>query len=386
MLGGTMRGHGEGTIVKRADGRWEARISLDNGKRRSLYGRTRQEVKQKLIRALKEYEDGLPLPSQRQTVEQYLKSWLRDVAKQRVKLSTFQGYEQLLTRHAIPVIGKRPLAKLSPQDVQALYNATLSAGLKPQTVLNLHRTLNSALKQAVRWNLVARNVCELVDPPRVVREEVKPLDTKQASRFLLAAADDPLEALFVLALTTGMRQGELLALKWSDVDLEGGTLQVRRSVRRLKGHGFVEGEPKSKQSRRGLTLHPIAVAALARHRERQAFARRAAAADWEDRDLVFTNRVGGYIEVGNMRRRSYWPLLKRAGLARTVRFHDLRHTVASLMIEMDENLKVIQEQLGHADIATTANVYGHLSARKKREAALRLGELLAAGATSSGAV
>jgi integrase len=171
-----MRGHGEGTIVKRSDGRWEARISLDDGKRRSLYGRTRQEVKQRLLKALKDYDDGLPLPSQRQTVEQYLKSWLRDLATSRVKLSTFQGYEELLTRHAIPVIGKRPLAKLSPQHLQALYNAKLNAGLKPQTVLNLHRTLNSAFKQAVRWNLVARNVCELVDPPRVVREEVQPLD------------------------------------------------------------------------------------------------------------------------------------------------------------------------------------------------------------------
>jgi integrase len=235
-------------------------------------------VKQKLINALKDHDDGLPLPSQRQTLEQYLKSWLRDVAKPRIKLSTFQGYEELLTRHAIPIIGKRFQARLSPQDIQALYNAKLNAGLKPQTVFSVRWTLKSALKQAVRWNLVARNVCELVDPPRVVREEVQPLDTNQASRFLQAAAGDPLEALFVPALTTGMRQGELLALKWADVDLEGGTLQVQWSVRRFKGHGFVEGEPK-RQSRRGLTLHLIVVTALSRHHERQAFARRSVADD-----------------------------------------------------------------------------------------------------------
>jgi integrase len=255
----------------------------------------------------------------------------------------------------------------------------LNAGLKPQTVLNLHRTLHSALKQAVRWHLLIRNPTELVDPPRVRRREVVPLDAEQARRLLKAAEGDRFEALYVIALTTGMRLGELLALKWADVDLKAGTLQVRRSVRRLPKRGFVEERPKSETSRRGLTLPPAALVALERHRERQVFERKAASTAWNDLGLVFCNTVGGYVEVGNLKRRSYWPILDRAGLPRSTRLHDLRHTVASLMLDLDENLKVVQEQLGHADISTTANIYGHLSARKKREAALRLGALLSAG-------
>jgi integrase len=161
-----------------------------------------------------------------------------------------------------------------------------------------------------------------------------------------------------------------------DINFKPGTLQVRRAIRRMKGKGFVESDPKSKQSRRGLTIAPEAVAALEQHCERQTFARKAAGPAWTDHGYVFANSVGGPLEPGNLMRRSFWPRLDRAGLPRTLRFRDIRHTVASLMLKLDE--KVIQGQLGHAGIATTANVYSHLSAKKKRDAALRLGSLLAA--------
>jgi integrase len=251
----------------------------------------------------------------------------------------------------------------------------LAAGLSPQAVTNLHRVLHRALEHAVRWNLVSRNICDRVDPPRVARHEIQPLHVEQARAFLAAVQGDPLEALYVLALTTGMRQGEPLGLKWSDVDLEAATLQVRRSLQRVRGQQFVEVEPKSARSRRGIDLSLLAVSALSRHRARQLEARTAAGQGWADLDLVFCNGVGRPLEAGNMKRRSFWPILERAGLPR-IRFHDLRQSAASLLLALGEHPKIVQELLGHSQIGLTMDTYSHLAPRLQRAAIDRLDTLL----------
>ena len=373
------RGHGEGTIYEQ-DGRWRAVVDLgfENGKRKRKYlsGKTKREVLQKLAQKQQAHAQGLPLPAERQTVGPYLERWLSDVAEPSVRLSTFVRYRELLRLHAIPVIGSRPLTKLSPQDVQALYSQKLREGLSAQTVVHIHRVLHRALVQAVRWNLVARNVCDLVDPPRVSRREVRPLDAEQSRRFLTAAESDPFHALYVLAITTGMRQGELLGLRWSDLDLEAGALSVRRTAGRVRNLGIREDGPKTEKGRRSIRLTRAAVAALRANRVRQNEERLRAGGAWQDRDLVFPNAIGGPFNSLTLLRRFY-RLLDSASLPR-VRFHDLRHGTASLLLALGEHPKVVQELLGHSTIGITMDLYSHVAPSLQEATIERLGRLLEA--------
>jgi integrase len=381
-MAGKRRGHGEGSIYQDAQERWRAVVDLGwvNGKRDRKYlsGKTRREVQQKLTAALRDQQQGLPLAPERQTIERFLLSWLDDVAQPSVRPRVFIRYRELLTLHAIPTLGKRPLTKLQPQEVNSLYAKKRSEGLSAQTVTHLHRVLHRALSYAVRWNLVPRNVCDLVDPPRVTRPEGQWLNPEQARCLLAAASGDALEALYVLALTTGMRQSELLGLKWGDVDLRSGALQVRRALQRVPGRGFVEAEPKSAKSRRYITLTPLGIDALRNHRARQNEQRLAAGPLWEDRDLVFCNSTGRPLEHGNLLRRSYQPLLGRARLPK-VRFHDLRHSTASLLGSLGVPAKVIQEIMGHSQIGVTMDVYSHTMPGMQADAMARLNDLLQAG-------
>jgi len=373
----TRRGHGEGTIAKRADGRWVGAVSLQDGKRKWFYAKTRRDVQEKLIAALRDKHQGLPLAlGPRQTLGQFLAHWLQAVAQPKLRPRTLARYRELIMIHIIPTLGKRPLQKIAPQDLQHLYAAKLRDNLSPRTVGHIHRLLHHALQHAVRWNLVARNVCDLVDPPRVAKQEIQVLSSEHAKMLLAAAQGNPLEALYVLALTTGMRQGELFGLKWQDLDLAAATVQVRRSLARLKGRGFVELEPKTARSRRSILLTPLAVSALRRHRSRQLEARLQASSDWEDLDLVFCNALGRPLEPTNVARRSFRPLLERAGLPR-IRFHDLRHSAATLLLSLGTHPKIVQEMLGHSQIALTMDTYSHAMPTMQADAVARLGELLA---------
>ena len=333
------RGNNEGTICQRTDGRWTAAITLDGGKRRFLYGRTRKVVQEKLKAATRAIDDGLPVRSDRQKLGQFLERWLREVAEPTVRQSTYTRYRELLTIHVIPTLGHLPLAKLSPQDLNGLYGK-LSQNLAPRTVGHVHRVLHRALRDALHWQLVDRNAADAVSPPKVPREEMQVLDPEQARVLLGAAAGDPLEALYVLALTTGARQGEILALKWSDFDSDTGRLTIQRTVRWVNGQGSVEGEPKSKRSRRSLSLTPMAIAALRDHRARQ-MEQRLRAVAWEDNNLIFCNVVGRHIEATNLLWRSFRPLRERAGLPKKLRFHDLRHSAATLLLLQGVNVKVV---------------------------------------------
>ena len=215
------RANHEGTIYKRQDGRWVASLTLPGGKRKSFYGRTRQEVAQKLTVGLKARLDGVPLPSERLTVGRYLQEWVQ-TTKVRVRFTTWQRYEQLLRRYAIPQLGVLPLTRLEPHHLQQLYTHCLNNGLAPRTTRQVHIVLGGAIRQAVKQGLVTRNVVTLVDPPRVPHHDICPLSTEQARTLLRTSQGQRLEALYVLALTTGMRLGELLALRWQDLDLEVG--------------------------------------------------------------------------------------------------------------------------------------------------------------------
>jgi integrase len=269
--------------------------------------------------------------------------------------------------HLIPRLGKIPLSKLRPQHVQALYSTKLEEGLSPTTVRHLHAALHRALDSALRLGLVQRNVSEMVDPPRMHHREMTALSAEQARALLNAAAGNRLEALYVLALTTGMRQGELLALKWRDIDLNEGTLQVRASLQRTRG-GFVFAEPKTSRSRRHLALPIVAIEALRKHRARQAEESLRLGEMWEDLDLVFPNTLGRPLDGINLLKYWFFPLLKKAGLPR-MRFHDLRHTAATLLLSRGINPKVVSEVLGHAQVSITLDVYSHVTPHMQQMAA-----------------
>jgi integrase len=351
------RCQGEGSIYRRSDGRWAAVVDLgwQAGKRRRkfLYGRTRVEVARKLAVALKARQEGQVFADERTTVEQFLRAWLRTVAPS-LRPRTWTRYEQLIRKHAIPYVGKLRLTKLDARHLEELYADRVRSGLSKTTVLQLHRILHHALRDATRWNLLSRNVSELVTPPHKARHDFATLSPEQARRFLDAAKGDRLEALYVLALTTGMREGELFGLRWADVNFDAGALHLLKQL-------------KTSTSRRQVLLVDVATEALLAHRSRQDEERGQLGAAWDDQDLVFPNTVGRPLHPRNFLRRSFYPLLDRAGLPR-IRFHDLRHSAATLLLGLGIHPKIVSELLGHSQVGITLDLYSHVTATMQQEA------------------
>ena len=367
------RANGEGSIYPRTDGRWEGYISIGGLKRQFFLGRTHGEVKAKLDVARKAKLDGVPTKFERKRFSDFIDDWLASVQSS-LKARTWTRYEQLIRVHAKPAIGKLQLEKITPQHVQRLYAKMLENGSAEATVLQLHAVLHKAFKQAVRWDLVGRNVLDAVVRPKRQRQEMKTFSPEQARRFLEAAHGDRYEALFVLALTTGMRQGELLALGWDDIDLDNGVVHLQRSVQRTKA-GFQVTDPKTRGSRRQIELAAIATRALEAHRVNQTAERLLTGSGWKDEGLVFATKTGGYVDASHVLRHCFYPLLDRASLPR-IRFHDLRHTAATLMMAQGTHPKVVSEMLGHSTIAITMDLYSHVSPTMQQNAVAALDSLL----------
>ena len=380
------RGPNEGTIRKRADGRWEARVLVTepDGQRarRSLLGRSRSAVAERMREALRAESAGIPLPTERLTLGAYLDQWLTDAVRPRVRPRTFQSYAGIVRVHLAPGLGQVPLARLSPQQVQAFLNAKSAGGLSPRSVAICRAVLRQALGQAERWGLVARNVAKLAEPPRVPRREVRPLTPEQAHVFLRAIHADRLEALYLVGLGVGLRQGEILGLAWGDVDLEAGTLTVRHALQRVDGH-LVLVEPKSATSHRTVALPMLVLDALRAHQARQSLERQAAGARWhaDQRDLVFRTSIGTPLDGITVTRR-FQALLRSAGLPHQ-RFHDLRHACASLLLTQGVAPRVVMETLGHSQIGLTMNTYSHVVPALGRDAAERMDALLTTGTANA---
>jgi integrase len=267
------RGNGEGSITRhKKSGLYMARYTAQTStgpKRMTIYGKKREDVAEKLAKALSDRANGLNFGDENVSVGEFITRWLEDSAKGNLAPRTYHNYRLQLRRHIVPALGKIKLKGLSPAHVQGLYAAKLRAGMKPSSVRYIHAVLHRSLEQAVRWNMLPRNPAASVDPPKVRHEEIIPLDANQARIFLEAAKGDRFEALYVLSLTVGLRMGEALGLRWSDIDLGAGTLRVNRQLQRIRdGGGLVFSEPKS-ASRRTVDLPQRAVEALRNHRKRQ---------------------------------------------------------------------------------------------------------------------
>jgi len=373
-----MPAKGDG-ITKRKDGRYMARYTVqtpDGPKRKLIYGRKYKEVEKKLDEARGDAARGIVYDDENVTVGDYLDRWLSDCVRGTVRESTFSRDQYLIRNHIKPGLGRLKLANLNAMHLQRLYRDRLDSGLSGSTVQKVHHALHKALSQAVRWNLIPRNPAGAVKAPATSAKEMHPLSAHEAQRLLEAARDDRLEAVYVLALHTGMRRGELLGLKWEDVDLEGSIVRVSRTLARTEnGKRLALWEPKTKKSRRTVRLTPRAVEVLRRHRARQAEEKLKAGSVYQDQGLVFAGKAGNLINPSNLRQRSFAPLLKRAGLPR-ITFHDLRHTCASLLFQKNVHPKIVQELLGHASVAITLDTYSHMLPGMGGEAADAMGEAL----------
>ena len=380
------RGNNEGSIYRRKDGRWVGQYTIQTAKGPKLqyvYAKTRKEAAEKLTRAMADRDAGLVFEDKKLTLGQYLDRWLRDSVLGSVKPVTFENYEQLVRVHIVPALGRIKLKTLSPAHLQGFYRERLDSGLSTRTVQYLHALLHKALKQALRWDLVPRNVATAVDPPRVHREEMQPLSPTQVRTFLEAAREDRLEALYVLAVHCGLRQGELLGLRWEDIDLEAGTLQVRRTLTAAKGdRAFTT--PKTVKSRRNVRLTSGAIDALIRHHQRQLEEREHLAGLWQDQGLVFTSGVGTPINRHNLLHRSFKPLLEKVGLPHSVRFHDLRHTCATLLLSKGIHPKLVQELLGHSNVSITLDTYSHILPGMGNQAANAMEDTLSSPTDAEG--
>ncbi len=358
------RGNGEGSISRRRAGGWMAQYvvhTAEGRKRKTIYGKTRKEVAEKLAKATTDRDGGLVFDAGTLTVGEYVDRWLSDSVRDTVRQRTYERYEQITRLHIKPTLGRIKLKTLTPANVRALYREKLDAGLSARTVQYVHVTLHKALGQAVADGLVPRNASEAVKAPRPSKKEIRPLSNEQACAFLrmTAEAGDRFEALYVLAVHCGLRAGELLALRWEDVDLEAGTLAVRRSLSETREKGHIFEAPKNGKGR-NIKLTVGATEALKRHRKRQREERIRLAGLYENHGLVFPNRTGKTMNIKNLTVRSFKPLLKRAGLPETVRLHDLRHTCATVLLSRGVHPKLVQELLGHKSISITLDTYSHV--------------------------
>jgi integrase len=290
------------------------------------------------------------------TVGEYLDSWLSDSVRGTVRPSTFERHEGIIRLHIKPSLGRVGLKKLTPAHVRGLHREKLDAGLAPATVRKIHSTLHKALSQAVSDGIVPRNAAD-VKAPRPTPEEMQPLSEAEARAFLDTARGDRFEPLYMLAISTGLRRGELLGLRWKDVDLERGTLRVGRALVREAGR-HVLGETKTRRGRRQINLTPRAVSTLKAHCKKQLEEKIKLTGLHRDHGLIFATRVGTPINPENLVNRSFKPLLERASLPE-IRFHDLRHTCATLLLGRGVHPKLVQELLGHATIAMTLDTYSH---------------------------
>lgn len=393
------RANGEGTLSKRKDksGKvigWRAAVTVGykpdgSQDRRWVSGKSQAEVQEKLRAVQSEIHTGMLADTEGLTLAAYLTRWYESKERAGVKPNTVQSYRDTGRLYIVPHIGRVKLDKLRPLDVEHMLSGMTKAGKSPQLLAYALRVLKMALRQAVRWQMLPRNVAEGISAPRFEREEMQVWTPEQVAAFLDVSQGHRLHAVFYLALMTGMRRGELLGLKWADIDWDRSRLTVRNNLvaaryeaeegRTLHGKAVLSKRelalqtPKTAGSRRTIVLSPGTLGKLKEHQQRQEAERHNAAEAWEDQGFVFASQLGTATDPRRLGR-VYEELVKKAGVP-ALRFHDMRHTAASLMIRRNIPPKAVSERLGHSDVGFTLRVYTHLYDEQREEAAFDLSDL-----------
>ena len=375
------RANGEGSLRKRKDGRWEGRYTagrdLETGRAiyKNVLGKTQAEAKAKLKQAIEEAKGLDATKAGRYTVGQWMEVWFEHYAKVKVRPSSHQTYRGYIDNHIKPNIGKIPLEKLTSLDLQKLYKKLLeqgrverieskgqSKGLSPKTVRNIHQIISSAMQLARNQKLITANPAEGCALPRLEHQEMQTLPVEQLTSFLREAKDSGVFEMYYVELATGLRRGELLGLKWEDIDLERGNLRVRRQIARINGE-VVEAPLKTKNAYRTLPLAEDTIGVLEAQRKK------AGGSPW-----VFPSLTDGPISPDSVLHMLH-RVLKRAGLPR-VRFHDLRHTFATLALQNGVDIKTVSGMLGHFSAGFTLDTYAHVTTASQRQAAKTMGGIL----------
>lgn len=376
--------NGEGTIfaVKRGPhkGKYGAALTLgrrSDGKldRIQKLFRSRLEADAWLQEKKRERDRGAPLIVEKATVEQYIELWLENVVRIDRSPATYENYSSIARNHILPELGAIPLSKLRAVHVQKLKSALRSGGTSPSTARHALTILRAALARAKRWNLVDENAAALVELPPASAREARTLDRDAGLRFIQATRSDRLFALYALDLFLGLRRGEILGLRWCDVDLEAGRISINGALQRVRG-ALTRREPKTASSRREIALPRVVVSILEAHRSRQLAEREARRLDrrWTDTDYVFTTTLGRPIEPGKLSAR-FRELRAELDLPSGMHFHDLRHSVATLLLEEGLDIKMISRLLGHADTKITRDIYIRYTDRLRQQTADKIDEL-----------
>jgi integrase len=376
------RSKGTGTIEQRSPGSYRIRYDAGegpDGKRiqKSVTVRgTKKEAEAELRRLLTDAAGGTVVNAGKLTVGTFLQRWLKDYASVNVAPKTYERYAEIINAHLEPALGRVLLTKLQPIQIQAYYTTAVESGrrdgkggLSKQTVLHHHRVLREALRQGVRWQLLVRNPVDAVEPPRPDRTEQNIVDQAGVTRLLTEAQGTRLHVPVLLAATTGLRLGEVLGLRWDDIDLATGTLTVRQALEQTK-EGIRFKQPKTHRSARPIALPAFVIDELRRHKGRQADLRLLMGAAWQDYRLVACQENGEPWKT-KVISKAFEHLATRAGCPE-IRFHDLRHTHASFLLGNQVPLNVVQQRLGHARALTTLDIYGHVLPGAQEEAARKV--------------
>ena len=370
-----------GRIRRRSKHSWEICIDIGRdaqGKRQRKFENVKgkkADADRRLRELIALRDGGIPLTTEKATVAEFFEVWF--TARERnIRPRTLHGYRGYVRRYVLPSLGAMRLSQLQPAHLDTLYSEMERKGLSGTTVLQMHRILSEGLKHAMRWGLVTRNVAQAVTTPKKARPEIRYLLASQLNHLLSSLKNEWFGPAVHLAAYTGMRRGELVGLRWSDIDLDRGTISVRRSMVRIGGQGFVETEPKTAKGRRLISITDAAILMLKKLRANEAERRLTAGPAWQENDLVFTSALGAPVDPDTLSH-AFSDAIKDLGLPK-VRLHDLRHSHATLMLSAGVHPKIVQERLGHANIAITLDTYSHIIPGLQETAAKTFDGLMAA--------
>lgn len=409
------RGHGEGSIYKRADGKWIGQVTIGydprtgKQKRKTVSGKTRQEVAEKITKIARELQTGTYTDSDKITLGEWLDLWVETYSKPTVRPSTYDSYKQLIRTHLKPNLGNIPLQKLQPHHIQRFYNDRLKTKRTPRTmpkdekkrkeimadmptlststIRHMHVVLRQALEQAVKERRILVNPAKATKPPKVTRPEASYLNAEQVAKFLEVASKDKWYSAFLVTLGTGLRLGELCALKWENVDLKKGVIHVKESVHRVSNDNpagpktkLIVQPPKTEKAKRIVPLPVNVLQELKRIKRKQAELKLKLGQVYNDQDYVFCWEDGRIIDPGYLSKH-FKKIISQCGYE-GVTFHSLRHSYASALLAMGEHPKVVQELLGHAQISMTLDTYSHVAPEIKERAAAKIDDFLKMKKTS----